>query len=773
MTTLLLILAEKVRNKLFHKFLFEPHALIAFYLTRCRIGLFVLAFLAISPAQAEPEYAPEATCANCHASEVEAWKTSHHFHAMEPASVESVLGDFNSATFVHQQTETQFFRRDDKFYVRTKGADGVVAEFQVTHTFGYAPLQQYLIAFPDGRRQAFDIAWDIQGKKWFHLIPDEDSTPSSDLHWTGPLNNWNHNCAFCHSTDLQKNFDLPSRKFQTSWKQVNVGCQSCHGPASEHLKWVDTKSADISNKGFAIDMSKLSTAAISDTCGTCHSRRRQLTEKFRPGDKLLDHFDPALLRTDLYHSDGQIDAEVYVYGSFLQSRMFAAGVRCTDCHNPHTAELKVEGDELCTQCHNQAAPITRFPTLQAKDYDTVAHHFHATGAKAPQCVDCHMSSKTYMQIDPRRDHSFRKPDPALAAVTDSPLACLNCHADKNAGWAATAIRKNHPDSGQPDHYGYILHAGRSNSPGAAEKLVKLMQDQTKPDIVRATAVSLLAGQQNPQLVGQLVVGLNEKSDLVRLASLRALPQTPPENFTRFVVPMLGDPVRIIRIEAARLLAGLPHGNLDQAQINIVEAAEKDYVASEMLNADRAESHHNLGNYWQARGDLEQSENSYRTAIDIDPKFAPPYLNLAELFRQKGNQPAENNILDAALAALPKVAEVRLSYGLMETRQERPLRALESFRSAYDLAPTNGQIAYIYAISLENNGNRKEAIRVLRKYLQEDPWNTRALQAVMQYLILEQDYRAALDIAKKLQRAYPNNQQLRQLTARLNQQIKKQ
>ena len=311
-----------------------------------------------------------------------------------------------------------------------RGPDGKPADFEVVYTFGIEPLQQYLVEFPGGRLQSLTIAWDTKDKRWFHLYPGEDIPPDDPLHWTGRYQNWNGMCAECHSTNLQKNYDPEADTYQTTWSEINVSCQACHGPGAEHVAWGRSWKAGNgdteSSNGLIVDFRGHDSRYQVDTCARCHSRRRQVSAEDAHGRHLLDDFLPSLLRDDLYHADGQILDEVYVYGSFLQSKMYAAGVRCTDCHDAHSAGLKAPGNDLCVQCH-QPHNNRRFATLKARHYDSTTHHFHPAGSPGAQCVNCHMPAKTYMVVDPRRDHSFRIPRPDLSVKLGTPNACTGCH----------------------------------------------------------------------------------------------------------------------------------------------------------------------------------------------------------------------------------------------------------------------------------------------------------------------------------------------------------
>src|ERR1700712_25569 len=417
-----------------------------------------------------------AACSGCHQGEAALWKTSHHARAMQPATQETVLGSFDNTDQSQNGVTTSFNRSGKDYLVRTEGDDGNIHDYKIAYTFGVYPLQQYLVAFPSGRLQALGVAWDSRvraggGQRWFPLYPGSNLLAGDPLHWTGRDQTWNYMCAGCHSTNLQKNYDLGSNSYKTSWTDVNVACEACHGPGSAHVDWAQTGRLSPSNadrKGLTVSLKPTAgsrsemnpktgiakrtdqiAATEIDGCASCHARRKTITKTPQPGAAFLDSYLPALLEPELYHPDGQIDGEVFEYGSFVQSRMYRAGVTCSNCHEPHSASLRAEGNGLCAQCH------------MPSKFDVPAHHHHEANSTGAQCVNCHMSTKTYMIVDDRRDHSFRVPRPDLSVSMDTPNACTQCHRDRAAVWAANSLADWYPKGRQTrPHYGTALHAGR-------------------------------------------------------------------------------------------------------------------------------------------------------------------------------------------------------------------------------------------------------------------------------------------------------------------------
>ena len=384
-----------------------------------------------TPESTENKYVGSSSCKSCHQEAYADWKLSDHYRAMQPAIDSSVLGDFNNTSYTADGVTNTFFKKEGRFYITTQGHDGLNHDYEVLYTFGFFPLQQYLIAFPGGRMQSARVSWDARDKKWFHQYAGQKVHYDDWLHWTGNSQNWNTMCASCHSTDLQKNYDFTTDTYNTTWKEINVSCESCHGPGSSHIEYVNSKQYQ---RGDRIKNSQLWYARDTipqlqlNTCAACHARKSDVAADILHTDEILDDLIPQVINDEMYFADGQIKEEDYEYGSFAQSKMFHNNVRCTNCHNPHSGKLRLTGNNLCLQCHKP-------------EYNTETHHFHKIDTEGAQCINCHMVSRTYMGIDHRRDHSFRVPRPDQSVKYGTPNACTNCHKDETTAWAAETVKK--------------------------------------------------------------------------------------------------------------------------------------------------------------------------------------------------------------------------------------------------------------------------------------------------------------------------------------------
>jgi predicted CXXCH cytochrome family protein len=684
-------------------------------------------------------------CATCHTKEYAAWQGSQHRAAMQSADEKTVLGDFNAAHFSYAGVTSTFSRRGGKFMVSTDGPDGKLHDYEVRYTFGVDPLQQYLIELPGGRLQALSIAWDAKHRKWFHLYPKEGIGFSDELHWTRPAQNWNYMCADCHSTGLRKNYDAIANRFATSWSEISVGCEACHGPGSAHLTWANAphegKPYAGDGRGLAARLDERrgvtwtrdaasATATRSvlrrsereiEVCAQCHARRGQFADGYVAGRAFLDYYRPALLTAPLYYPDGQQRDEVYNWGSFLQSKMYAAGVTCSDCHEPHGGTLRAQGNAVCAQCH------------AAGKFDATAHHHHRTDSPGAQCANCHMPTTTYMVIDPRHDHSLRIPRPDQSVQLGTPNACNACHGDRDARWAAAQVKNwyGHDPVGY-QRYAQAFAAANTGAVGAGAQLRAIAGDRVQPAIARATALASLDANANSATLDVVASGLRDTDPLVRLGALDSLSGAPAELRLRYGLPLLSDPVRAVRMEAATSLADVPLTAASGEQRAAFERAAADYVQAQHFNADRADARTNLGSFEARRGATAQAEQDLQAAIALDPLFVPAYVNLADTYRAQGREADVERVLRDGLRQAPKSAVLHHVLGLALVREKRHAQALSELARAAALDPANARYAYVYGVALYSAGRANEGIAMLVSASSKHPADTDILAALASF-----------------------------------------
>jgi tetratricopeptide (TPR) repeat protein len=672
-----------------------------------------------------------ASCAACHSQEAADWRGSHHDLAMQDVDGSTVLGDFSDTTFDYFGSETRFYRRDDGYFVKTPDSGGEPTEFRVKYTFGVEPLQQYLVELPRGHVQALPYAWDTRpkelgGQRWFHLYPEENIHPGDALFWTGREQNWNYMCAECHSTQVKLGYSAKDDSFDTSYAEINVGCEACHGPGSQHVARIE-RGAPAAGSDFPVKLDDRMAAVWQmdpvsgiarrsktrphpprqpEACGRCHARRGVLAPEYAFGRPLADTHLPALLDEPLYFADGQIRGEVYVYGSFLQSRMYQAGVSCSDCHNPHSLKLVTgdKPDDVCAQCHSPAK------------FARPEHHRH--GEADVGCVDCHMTARTYMGVDDRRDHSFRVPRPDLTASIGTPNACNGCHTEQDADWASGTMRRWYGAAVfHRREFATALAAARRGH--ANVELREVVNAPVHAGIARATALSLLSQPLSPEDYKVLGASLADQDPLLRIAALRVLRRLPAELRLRFGAAGLRDSVRAVRIEAAMTFAGLRDRLTGEDAINFKRAADE-HLAAYTYIANRPEALSQLGDFALAEGRAEQARMHYRASLAMDPAGTMTRANLADLYRSIGRDDEAEKLLREGTAIDGSGAALHHALGLLLIRTGRQEAGLEELRAATQRDADNRRFIYVLGIALNSMDAQQEAVELFESAHREFP-----------------------------------------------------
>ena len=632
-----------------------------------RLRLMAAALLALQAGTASAaerpssDYVGSAACADCHEAAVADWAGSHHALAWTLPGPDTVVADFDGTAFDGNGMRVRFRVEGGSYHVDVTESDGSRRDYAVHSVVGIEPLQQYLFETEPGRLQSFDVVWDTEEGGWFHLYGDEVIPPDDGLHWTGPYKTWNARCAECHATGYEKNYDPTTRTYASTQVEIGVGCEACHGPGADHVAWAErwetTREPPPPLAGFTVDFTD--TEATIQQCATCHSRREAHGDGNPiPGTAYHDAYTLALLRPGLYHADGQILDEVFEYGSFLQSKMYAAGVGCIDCHEAHTADLRLEGNAVCAQCHSPAANPD-FPTLKPADYDSPEHHFHEQGTEGAQCKSCHMVERVYMGNDWRADHSFRIPRPDLAAETGAPDACTTCHTDQTPVWAAGTLASWYPESRhRGPHYGQVLAAGRADPLTAQGDLAELALDTRQSGIVRATALWLVAQAADATAAAHLAPLLADPDPLVRASAVQVQRGAAPTDRVQRLVGLLGDPMRSVRIEAAKQMLDAPIARMPSAIEADFGRAMADWQGALANRMDFPETHLVLGGAALTLRNFPAAEGAFREVTRLDPQRADAWVMLVRIAAAVRGPEAAREVLSEALARLPEEPTLR-------------------------------------------------------------------------------------------------------------------
>jgi tetratricopeptide (TPR) repeat protein len=689
--------------------------------------------------------------------------------------------------------------------IHTEGPDGKMGDFEVKYVLGVDPLQNYMVEFERdenhadnelSRVQVLRIAWDTRKKEWFYLPPpdvDDKLAPDDDLHWTGVAQRWNNMCADCHSTNVHKNFDVKSLQYHTTFSEIDVSCEACHGPGSTHVQLAKSNSLFWDRnlgKGLTANMKVASAESQIQVCAECHARRQVLADNYNPGDNYWDHYGTELLSRLTYHPDGQVEDEVFEHGSYLQSKMYHKNIRCTDCHEPHTAKLKHEGNKLCTSCHQHPAG----------KYDTPLHHHHKEGTKGASCVECHMPQTTYMEVHARRDHSLRVPRPDLSVALGTPNACTSCHleqdklkeqvtaageqtkvanlkqylnfiqaaraGDKTIGaelkrldtWSAEAIEKwtgKKPDKpGDDPHFAFALAAAREGRPESEDMLAKVVGNRQHPPIVRATALAEWGAYNSPEMLDASERALEDPDPQVRTSAAGNLAGLRSDRRAKLLVPLLEDPDFIVRRTVARALADTMEDLPGKAQ-NLLRLNLLAWTEGIMTSNDRGGAHLAVGSLYEQLGDGESAEAAYRTALRVEPNLVGPRANLAALLESRLQSPPELSA-DQRSQMIGEITRLRTEDFELLARDAR-------------LAPNNASVQYRYGLALYLQDDIPAALAALAKAVAAEPNVPDFRMAYGLLLQKETRYQEAIAQMEAILELRPGDQGAQQILAQLRQQ----
>ncbi|MEH6637339.1 MAG: tetratricopeptide repeat protein, partial [Halioglobus sp.] len=525
----------------------------------------------------------------------------------------------------------------------------------------------------------------------------------------------------------------------TTFAELDVGCEACHGPGEKHLELAQKEQLQTARNGgfptalaqrgewvftpnepIASRTSPLQSRAQIDSCGRCHARRGTLGD-YHYGADLLDTHRLSLPQSPLYYHDGQILDEDYVYGSFVQSKMHQAGVVCSNCHEPHSQALRAPGNAVCAQCH------------KTQEYDTPQHHHHPVGSDGAQCANCHMPETTYMGVDDRRDHSMRIPRPDLSIVMGTPNACNQCHEDKDAPWALDALRSwgvQFRDTAS--HPARAFARFDQGDMRAVPSLVQLANDSGAAPIWRATAMEALGEVGGRDALQTVTTILYDDDPLLRVSTVRSLQFLSLQQRFQLLQPLIDDEITAVRMEVAVSLAGVPLEQISPEQANKLGALFNEYVSIQRQHADMPGIQLQLGIFYVTRGDMPAAEKAYREALYLNTQLIPAYLNLADLLRAQGRDEEARQLLLQALQFFPEHGATLHALGLLETRTGESVKALDYLKKAAALETVGTRHRFVYAIALHDLGQPREAIVQLQGLLRSVPGNQEVLMALANY-----------------------------------------
>jgi Tfp pilus assembly protein PilF len=697
-------------------------------------------------------YVGDQSCKECHKGEHKEWTESHHYMSMLPPSEKTVKGNFDNITHTADGVTSRFFKKANKYFINTEGEDGKNHDYEVKYIFGFTPLQQYLVEFPGGRLQVPRVSWDSKQKKWFNQYAQQTVSSHDWLHWTGNSQNWNTMCASCHSTNLQKNYNDKTDTYKTSYSVINVSCESCHGAGKQHADYIkgdDYKDGE-KIKGSYLKLVKNSNQLEEiNTCAPCHARVTEISNSHIRSNEIMDNYIPQIPDTEYFFADGQVDDEDYIYTSFLQSKMFSKGVKCSNCHNPHSTKLKKIDNQTCLQCHSP------------QKYNLPTHTFHPVGSKSSLCVSCHMPGKIYMGNDLRHDHSFRVPRPDLSEKYGTPNACSSCHQEKSNKYLADAIVKWYGPKRKYHFSDDLIPGSQLNSKSEAH-LIKLIENSQTPDIIKATAAFYMGNIQTEPSLNILLKSLNNKDAQVRYRTLRSLSNFEPRSWINQVGPLLSDKVRAVRIAAADLYITIPQEQIPSQHKDAFVAAHKELKKHLNYQTDFSIGNVMLADYYLKLKDYDNAAKYYEKGLKKDSQMNYALLNLSTTYNLQGNNEQALKSLEKALKNDSKNDRIYYNMALLYNEMSNQPAAEKAFAKAVALKSDNPRVYYNYGLLLIKSKKIKQAEVLLNKGITINPSAPELYYALTFLYIQTKDMTKAQKAVLQLKQLDPNNPEYQEL-----------
>jgi len=687
-------------------------------------------------------YAGTETCRECHQAAFDKWKDSHHALAEREIDPKLDREAFDPAREINHGSQiSKAHAEAGRFELTTAGFKSTNETFTPARVIGVDPLRQFLISTERGRWQTAELTYDPKMHEWFDVFGNEDRVPGEWGHWTGRGMTWNQMCAACHNTRVRKDYDPATDTYATRMAERSVGCEACHGPLRSHVDWQKKYRGQKGDPSLL----KFSRDQVLDTCGSCHARRGELTGDFKPGDKFFDHFQLTIPdESDIFYPDGQVRDEDYEFTSFLSSKMHGAGVRCADCHDPHTSKNLLPGNALCLRCHGP-------PVVPAPKIDDPGHSFHKAGTPGSHCVDCHMPETTYMQRHARRDHGFTIPDPLLTKQYGIPNACNRCHGDKSTDWLLEACDKWYgPKMSRPTRVrAQWIAEARTNAPGSYTNLLRKLTDETVP-LWRAVSANLLRNHvDEPQVVPALNRMAKDTNDLVRAMAARSL-EEPAQHGDPSALGqlrlLLDDPSRSVRAEAA-------WGLRRTVDTNSLAGSELVYQLN--LNRDQPVGLLRWGDFLADRGENSAALAAFRRAVDWD-KASPALRHTYAISLSQAGQGEEaaRQLVEACRLA-PRDPQLRFTLALALNELRRVDEATAALEETVKLDPHFSRAWYNLGLAYNTKQRIEDALQALASAESADPRDPQAPYAAATILARHGRTAEAQSAARRALRIAPN------------------
>lgn len=700
------------------------------------------------------KYAGSVSCRKCHERFYRLWAPSHHGLAMQPYTK-----SFSGKNLTPQKNEISI--GDNRYRVDVEGSKGWVIEqgpdgekrYRMDHVLGGKNVYYFLTTLERGKLQTLPLAYDVHKREWFDMarsgVRHFNDLNDEPIHWKDWQYTFNTGCYGCHVSQLDSNYDLKTDTYHTTWKEPGINCETCHGPAEEHVRVCEEAPKGVVPKDLKIirggrDFTK---AQNNSACASCHAKAIALTSTFQPGDRFFDHFDLATLENPDYYPDGRDLGENYTHTTWMMSPCVKSGrLDCLFCHTSsgrYRFKAPEKANEACMPCH------------QDKVVHSTEHSHHPDNSIGNRCISCHMPTTEFARMR-RSDHSMLPPTPAATIEFGSPNACNLCHTDKTSQWSDQWVRKWRKRDYQAEliYKGRLIQAARVNDWKRLPEMLEYVSGPDRDEVFATSLIRLMRASSDSRILPVLIQESRDPSPLIRAAAVEGLQGFHTKEAFQALVRATADSYRLVRIRAVASLAGFPELAMADMEKKHVAAATREYLDSILARPDLWSSHYNLGNYNLLRGNYSNAVSSYDTAIEKEPRAVMPMVNKAISLARMGDVSNARKTLKKAFSVDPQNPVVNFNLGLAEAGANDLDAAEKHLRKAFEQDPQMAEAAYNLCILLSKD-HMDEAILFCRKATDLRPDLPQYAYTLAYYLKEKGDINSASKTLEKLVAAHPD------------------
>ena len=643
-------------------------------------------------------YSDPISCQECHAKFYTSWSKSFHGLSIQQYTHDLAI---NKLTPLIKDIRIG----NNRYTADIRGSEGYVVEkgnwpwdttkYRIENILGGKNVFYFLTLIERGRLQILPLAYDVRTKEWF------DITANGMIHAKDKHPNWKEShytfstaCYSCHVSQLSSNYDLKVDRYTTVLSSTGINCETCHGLSSEHSGiFQEAAGNGMRPKALKVlSFKELTSEGINSACAPCHAKMKPITTSYTPGESFFDHYDLTTLEDPDFYPDGRDLGENYTYNRWLMSPCVKSGqLSCLKCHTGSGSFRFTDGakvNDACLPCHAKQVQ------------NTSEHTHHKPGSPGSMCISCHMP-KTGIDRMQRSDHSMLPPTPAATITFKSPNACTGCHTNKEAAWADKYVRQWYKDDYQAPFLkrAALIDAARRRDWSKLNDMLFSIKGKDRDEVFAASLIRLLSKCPDPNKIPVFIHALGDQSPLVRSTAAQALSGVKTPKVIQALLAATSDPVRLVRIKAASVLARYPVQDLVETGTTNLAGATGEYLASLLVQPDQWMSHYNMGNYFLDRGENKDALLAYETAIRIEPNAVPPYINSSLAYSRIKNMARAEVLLNKALQIDPDNAVANYQKGILKIDQGETKMAEESFRAALNNDPSMASAAYNMSILL--------------------------------------------------------------------------